>query len=94
MTPNQITRMQKIKGRKARRAYCARVDWTVNPKTGCTNSSPAFEALCQDVESMIRGAAHSLIAGRADGVARGIVARLAHVYGCKPSNSIKSEDRS
>lgn len=90
MTPNQITRMQKIKGRKARRAYCARVDWTVDPKTGRTNSSAAFEVLCGEVERMIRGSAYPLIAGHADGVARGIVARLAHVYGCKPSKDIKT----
>ena len=60
--------------------------WTY--KNGRSNSSDAFQFLCDEVESMIRGGAHSLIAGNAGSVARLIVAQLAHVHGLVPSRPI------
>lgn len=60
-------------------------DWTMDPKTGRTNSSVRFEGLCDEVEDLIRGGAHSLIAGQAGNVARLIMAQLAHVHGLRPA---------
>lgn len=62
----------------------ARLDWTIDPKTGQSNSSDAFIALCNEVERLIRGDAHALISGNAGSTARLIVAQLAHVHGLAP----------
>lgn len=58
-------------------------DWTCDAD-GRSNSSPAFHALVDAVESLIRGDAQSLIAGRADRTAGLIVAQLAHRHGMVP----------
>jgi hypothetical protein len=58
------------------------VDWTT--KDGMANSSDEFLALCREVECLIRGDAHALIAGGADRTARLIVAQLAHKHGMSP----------
>lgn len=60
-------------------------DWTVDPRTGRSNSSPEFERLCFEVERLIRASAFDLIGGRADQVARLIMARLAHEHGLRPA---------
>jgi hypothetical protein len=62
-------------------------DWTIDPKTGASNSSLAFTALCAEVEQLIRGDAHMLIAGNAGMTARLIMAKLAHEYGLEPHGS-------
>lgn len=59
-------------------------DWTVDPKTGRSNSSPLFVELTTKVADIIRNGAHSLLAGQVELVAGGIVAQLAHVYGLTP----------
>lgn len=61
------------------------LDWTVDPKTGRSNSSPEFLRLCDAVERLIRGDAHKLISGRADATARLVVAQLAHEHGMVPN---------
>lgn len=65
----------------------ARKDWTVDPKTGRSNSSKRYKEICKHVERLIRNEAFSLIAGRADNTARLIVAQLAHVHGMKPKDT-------
>jgi hypothetical protein len=66
-------------------------DWTVHKVTHRSNSAPLFSALCREVERIIRGAAHSLIAGRADAAAGLVMAQLAHRYGLVPRELIESE---
>jgi hypothetical protein len=65
-------------------ARMAELDWTVSPVDGKSNSSPAFEEMATAVEELIRQSAHTLLAGRADTVARLIVAQLAHVHHMAP----------
>jgi hypothetical protein len=57
-------------------------DWTA--LDGRCNSSPRFLELCAEIERLIRGDAHMLIAGRADKTARLILAQLAHKHGVGP----------
>ncbi len=68
-------------------AAMAKLDWTINPDTGQSNSSDAFNAICDEVERLIRGDARNLIAGSADSTARLIVAQLAHVHGLAPTRT-------
>jgi hypothetical protein len=63
-----------------------RSDWTCD-ESGRSNSSEAFVGLVAAVESLIRGEAASLIAGRADTVAGLIVAQLAHAHGLIPEEN-------
>lgn len=58
-------------------------DWTAGPD-GRANSGHLFETLTDEVERIIRGSAHDLIAGQAGAVARTILARLAHEHGLRP----------
>lgn len=60
-------------------------DWTIG--NGRVNSSPAFIALCDEVERLIRGDAHKLIAGRANDTACLIMAQLAHKHGLRPKKT-------
>ena len=53
-------------------------DWTKD-ENGNTNSSQKYIQCVNHVEQLLRDSAHTLIAGRADLVARLIVAQLAHV---------------
>jgi hypothetical protein len=66
-------------------------NWTVDPKTGRSNSSEQFEAMVNEVESLIRGSGFSLINGRVGTVAQLIVAQLAHVHGLVPSDQQQAE---
>lgn len=59
-------------------------DWTRNAKSGRSNDSPQFAALCSEVERIIRGDAHTLLSGRADITAGLIMAQLAHVHKLAP----------
>jgi hypothetical protein len=59
-------------------------DWTVDPETGRTNSSPLFQGLVDEVARLIRSEAHALLSGRADRAAAMIVAQLAHVHHLAP----------
>lgn len=59
-------------------------DWT-KAKNGRTNSSKQFLFLVSEVESIIRGGAHSLINGQVNQVARVIMAQLAHRHGLRPA---------
>lgn len=59
-------------------------DWTIDSKTGRSNSSELFEILCKEVERIIRSDAFHLIGGRADMTARLILARLAHEFKLAP----------
>ncbi len=59
-------------------------DWTVDPKTGRSNSSEPFNDICYAVDRLIRDSAHDLINGNVDCVARLIVAQLAHKHGMSP----------
>lgn len=65
-------------------ARMVELDWTISPVDGKLNSSPKFEELSIAVEELIRQSAHTLLAGRADTVARLIVAQLAHVHHMAP----------
>lgn len=62
-------------------------DWTIDPKSHHTNSSPEFDQLCKEVERLIRDSAHSLINGQVGSVAGLIMAQLAHVHGMAPQSS-------
>lgn len=66
------------------------LDWTVHKVTNRSNSAPIFTALCREVEEVIRGSAHDLIAGRADKVAGLVMAHLAHKYGLVPRDMEKA----
>lgn len=63
-----------------------KVDWTVDPVTGRSNSSPEFMELTKEVGNLIRSEAHSIVRGRTDLVGRLIMAQLAHVHGLAPAN--------
>lgn len=58
-------------------------NWTQAPD-GRSNASDEFEDLVREVEMLIRSSSSELIAGRADSVARFIMAQLAHVHGLAP----------
>jgi hypothetical protein len=66
--------------------FKATTNWTCDDE-GRSNSSELFEELCTAVTSLIRESAHALIAGRADSVARLIMAQLAHVHGLVPKST-------
>jgi len=63
-----------------------RTDWT-RSAAGQSNASPIYLGLVAEVGSLIRSSAHDLISGNAEGVARLIVSRLAHVHGVGPRES-------
>ncbi len=73
------------------------VDWTIDPATGRTNSSPEFVKLVAEVERLIRGDAFKLIAGCADQTAGLIMAQLVHVHGLAPQKaevqSVESDEK-
>lgn len=58
-------------------------DWTVDPKTGRSNSSPEFLHLARMVGGLIRNSAQSILAGDVEGVGRLIMAQLAHAHGMR-----------
>ena len=62
-------------------------DWTVDPETHRTNSSPRFEELVEAVGRLLDDEVYSLAQGR-EGRRRTaglIMAQLAHVHGLVPS---------
>jgi hypothetical protein len=59
-------------------------DWTVDPKTGRSNSSKKFLDLCDEVDCLIRSSAHSLLNGQSFSAARLIMAQLAHKHKLAP----------
>lgn len=61
-------------------------DWTADPETGRSNSSPLFQGLTDEVARLIRSEAHALLNGRADQAAAMIVAQLAHVHHLVPGD--------
>lgn len=65
-----------------RRGLDGRFDWTM--RGGHTNSGREFTFLITEVERLVREGAHSLLNGRADQVARVIMAQLAHVHDVGP----------
>lgn len=60
------------------------VDWTVNPKTHRSNSSPEFQRLVSEVAHLIQDEAHNLLSGRVESAAQLIMAQLAHKHGLAP----------
>jgi len=59
-------------------------DWTLDLETNRVNSSETFMNLTNEVQVLIRNSAYSLIAGDTYGVARLIMAQLAHVHHLAP----------
>ena len=63
----------------------AEADWTTDPETGRSNSSPQFQALAAEVEGLLRRSGGlSLSPQWAASTARLIVAKLAHEHGLTP----------
>lgn len=62
-------------------------DWTAIEE-GSSNASPEFVYLVGEVGKLIRGSSHSLIRGNTDGVARLIMAQLAHVHHLAPIKEV------
>jgi len=60
------------------------VDWTVDPETGCSNTSPEFRQLVSEVARLIKAEARGLLSGQVESVAGLIMARLAHKHGLAP----------
>lgn len=73
-----------MRQRERRKLKVPKHDWTMAPGTHISNSSPVYLKICNEVESIIRGEAHTLIAGRANDTARLIVSHLAHVHRFAP----------
>jgi hypothetical protein len=60
-------------------------DWTADPETGASNSSPEFIELAQFVSGLIRNEAHRLLDGHSpESAGRLIMAQLAHVKNVGP----------
>lgn len=59
-------------------------DWTADPSTGRSNSSPLFLELRDEVGRLIRDDAYTLIRGGATATAGVILAQLAHKHGFGP----------
>jgi hypothetical protein len=60
------------------------VDWTVDPETHCSNSSPEFQRLVFEVARLIKGEAHNLLSGQVESTAGLIMAQLARKHGLAP----------
>lgn len=67
-----------------------RQDWTKDPMTQRSNSSPKFLELVDRVARIIRGDAAALLNGRAEETARLILAKIAHEHGLRPPGEEKS----
>lgn len=78
-----IKRLMKLPKRKRLAAMC-RLDWTICPKDGRTNTSPEFDRLSGEVAQLIRNSANDIVRGRTEAVGRFIMAQLAHVHGVGP----------
>lgn len=87
ISDRQMSRIQKLRTKRQRMAAAAKIDWTIDTRTGRSNSSPTFNRLRSEIEQIIRGDARSLIAGRAQDTAGLIMAQLAHVHGLRPGKS-------
>ena len=62
-------------------------DWTVDPETGRSNSSPAYLAAVDRVKTIILGSGYDIVRGQIEGVARLIVSNLAHGQGLQPKKA-------
>jgi hypothetical protein len=60
------------------------IDWTVDPETHRSNSSPEFRQLVSEVARLIKAEAHSLLNGQVESVAGFIMAQLAHKHRLAP----------
>lgn len=60
------------------------VDWTVDPETKRSNSSPEFTNLVSEISRLIKDSAHGLLNGQVEKAARLILAQLAHKHGLAP----------
>ena len=67
--------------------YDREADWTIDPETGRSNSSPLYRSLCAEVERLIRdGAAGSILRPEwVRGKAALVMAQLAHVHHLAPA---------
>ena len=60
-------------------------DWTIDPETGISNSSPEFLELALFVGELVRMEAHILLdGGHATNAGRLIMAQLAHIKNVGP----------
>lgn len=67
-------------------------DWTANTD-GTSNSSDEFYRLAGAVGDLIQSRAHDIVGGKADRVARLIVANLAHRHDLAPRTAVHRPDR-
>ena len=65
-------------------------DWTEDPDSHRSNSSPEFNRLVAVVARILRNSSHDLISGNTHGVAVLIMAQLAHKEGLPPPGSSSS----
>jgi len=62
-------------------------DWTVDPITHRSNSSPFFHFMTERVNEMILNSARDIVQGRTRNLAGLILAQLTHEYGFVPTRS-------
>lgn len=62
-------------------------DWTVDPISHRSNSSPFFQLLTDQVDNLLVNSARDLVTGRTKSVAGLILAQLTHKYGFAPTKS-------
>lgn len=60
-------------------------NWTVDPVSRRSNSSPVFVAIAKRVAEIIRNSANDLLQGHSETVGRSIVAQLAHIHHLAPT---------
>ena len=65
----------------------SKYDWTVNPITHRSNSSPFFHFMTVEVNRMIVNSARDIVQGQTMNLAGFILAQLTHKYGFIPSKS-------
>jgi len=62
-------------------------DWTVDPITHRSNSSPFFHFMTERVNEIILNSARDIVNGRTKHLAGLILAQLTHKYGFVPTRS-------
>jgi hypothetical protein len=60
------------------------VDWTADPETNRSNSSPEFRQLVAEVARLIKAEEHRSLSGRVENTAQLVMAQLAHKHGLAP----------
>ena len=69
------------------------VDWTIDPDTHRSNSSPEFRELVSEVARLIKDEARNLLNGQVEIAAGLIVAQLAHKHSLAPRHvSVQSAE--